>query len=273
MPADDADIERLRRERREAAAKDGLKAASDADLLLPDKFYKLPRIRFLLLLCKELLRINRFIITFGEDRFVAMDVQRSGKLNVVAARGFVKNMSPGASDAQVGLTDDHVAQSANLHAPQLWLQPAGASAPKPSLGALQHLPAGRTAVTGGQQRNPAAARNCQSLSWHETHCSLCVLQVSEHISTFVSTAEAAVRDIAPEQVAVSSVAELSREAFVAGVSGTTAIRDHIKVRVGAAGAKHRHTVCGLLGEVLFVWAARSVPVASAMISPIWHTQR
>lgn len=56
LPADDADVERVRRERREAAAKDGVKL-SEADL--PDKFYKLPRIRFLLLLCKELLRINR----------------------------------------------------------------------------------------------------------------------------------------------------------------------------------------------------------------------
>lgn len=56
LPADDADVERLRRERREAAAKDGVKFG-DADL--PDKFFKLPRIRFLLLLCKELLRINR----------------------------------------------------------------------------------------------------------------------------------------------------------------------------------------------------------------------
>jgi len=98
MPADDADIERLRRERREAAAKDGLKGGED----LPDKFYKLPRIRFLLLLCKELLRINRFIITFGEDRFTAVDVQRSGKINIVAVRSFVKSMSPSATDSQVG---------------------------------------------------------------------------------------------------------------------------------------------------------------------------
>lgn len=56
LPADEADIERVRRERREAAAKDGIKL-SEGDL--PDRFYKLPRIRFLLLLCKELLRINR----------------------------------------------------------------------------------------------------------------------------------------------------------------------------------------------------------------------
>jgi hypothetical protein len=56
-----------------------------------------------------------------------------------------------------------------------------------------------------------------------------LLQVSEHISTFVSTAEAAVRDIAPEQVSVPSVTELTREAFVAGVSNTQAVRDHVKV--------------------------------------------
>lgn len=53
--------------------------------------------------------------------------------------------------------------------------------------------------------------------------------MSEHISTFVSTAEGAVRDIAPEQVSVPSVTELTREAFVAGVSNTQPIRDHIKV--------------------------------------------
>lgn len=61
LPADDADVERVRRERREAAAKDGVKLA-DADL--PEKFYKLPRIRFLLLLYKEMLRINRCGLVF-----------------------------------------------------------------------------------------------------------------------------------------------------------------------------------------------------------------
>jgi hypothetical protein len=30
-----------------------------------------------------------------------MDVQRSGKINVVAVRSFVKSISPGVSDAQV----------------------------------------------------------------------------------------------------------------------------------------------------------------------------
>lgn len=56
VPADDADVERLRRERREAAAKDAKQAAQEE---LPDSFFKLPRIRFLLILCKEILRINK----------------------------------------------------------------------------------------------------------------------------------------------------------------------------------------------------------------------
>lgn len=53
--------------------------------------------------------------------------------------------------------------------------------------------------------------------------------MSEHISTFVSYAEGATRDIPPEQVVVSTVTELSREAFVTGVSSTQSVRDHIKV--------------------------------------------
>lgn len=46
---------------------------------------------------------------------------------------------------------------------------------------------------------------------------------------FVATAEAAVRDVAPEQVSVASITEVTREAFVAGVSGMQAVREHIKV--------------------------------------------
>lgn len=53
-----------------------------------------------MLLCAHALRC-RHIITFGEDRFTAMDVQRSGKINIVAVRSFVKSMCPGVSDAQV----------------------------------------------------------------------------------------------------------------------------------------------------------------------------
>lgn len=61
------------------------------------------------------------------------------------------------------------------------------------------------------------------------HVLTLLVQVSDYISTFVSTAEGAVRDIPAEQVSVPSVTELSREAFVAGVSSTTAVRDQIKV--------------------------------------------
>jgi hypothetical protein len=78
-PADEADVERLRRERREAAAKDGLGGGGAPGAAaaggggaeggggggpdgVPERFYKLPRIRFLLLLCKEILRINRCVV-------------------------------------------------------------------------------------------------------------------------------------------------------------------------------------------------------------------
>jgi hypothetical protein len=43
----------------------------------------------------------RFIASFGEERFAAMDAQRSGIVGVVLVRGFVKAMSPTANDAQV----------------------------------------------------------------------------------------------------------------------------------------------------------------------------
>jgi hypothetical protein len=48
---------------------------------------------------------------------------------------------------------------------------------------------------------------------------------------FVSTAEGFVRDLPPEQVAVPSVSELSRDAFVAGVTGTVFVREHIKLNL------------------------------------------
>ena len=44
----------LVRERREAAAKEG-RAPEE----LPSSFHKLPRVQFLLLLCKEIVRVNR----------------------------------------------------------------------------------------------------------------------------------------------------------------------------------------------------------------------
>lgn len=56
VPADEADVERLRRERREAAAKDPTARQQEE---LPETFFKLPRIRFLLILCKEICRINK----------------------------------------------------------------------------------------------------------------------------------------------------------------------------------------------------------------------
>jgi hypothetical protein len=57
VPAEDADVEKLRKERREAAAKGGAGAGEE----LPEAFWKLPRIRLLLILCKEVLRINKWV--------------------------------------------------------------------------------------------------------------------------------------------------------------------------------------------------------------------
>jgi hypothetical protein len=57
------------------------------------------------------------------------------------------------------------------------------------------------------------------------------VQVSDNINAFVSTAEGFVRDLPPEQVAVPAVSELSRDAFVAGVTGTLFMREHIKLNL------------------------------------------
>jgi hypothetical protein len=54
------------------------------------------------------------------------------------------------------------------------------------------------------------------------------VQVSDTITAFVVAAESAVKDIPAEQVAVSSVTEMAREGFVAGVCGTPSIREIIK---------------------------------------------
>jgi hypothetical protein len=225
-------------------------AGGGGEAELPERFFKLPRIRFLLLLSKEILRINRlgrveqsgcpmrrgggeragcspcavpasrvhtthlyplslpatqpfdqprFISAFGEDRFTSLDVQRCGRLAIVAVRGFVKAVSPGASDAQVCV--------------------CGGPGDR-----------GRCLLT--LSRAHERSRRATPLrpgSGHGPQTPPTTGQVSEHIHAFVATAEAAVRDVAPEAVAVGGVAELGREAFVAGVSGALAVRDHIKV--------------------------------------------
>ncbi len=48
------------RERREALTKEGRTGGATGPVEeLPDRFFKLPRVRFLLLLCREMFRINR----------------------------------------------------------------------------------------------------------------------------------------------------------------------------------------------------------------------
>ncbi len=93
-------------------------------------------------------------------------------------------------------------------------------------------------------------------------------QVSETISLFVATAEAAVRDVAPESIAVSTVSQLARDAFVAGVAGTPAIREHIKLHVlppapleqDDAEAQARQAVCACVSVCALVEQAPNTPV-------------
>lgn len=40
-------------------------------------------------------------MTFGEDKFSAMDVKRTDVVDIVLVRSFVKAMSPGVNDVQV----------------------------------------------------------------------------------------------------------------------------------------------------------------------------
>lgn len=76
--------------------------------------------------------------------------------------------------------------------------------------------------------------------WHISLClipatSVCASawppQIHDNVSTFVTAAEYAVKDMAPDAAGVAAVTELSREGFVAGVLGTPPIRDVIKVNM------------------------------------------
>lgn len=66
------------------------------------------------------------------------------------------------------------------------------------------------------------------------HICVCIClapQIHDNVSTFVTAAEYAVKDVAPDAAGVAAVTELSREGFVAGVLGTPPIRDVIKVNM------------------------------------------
>jgi hypothetical protein len=62
--------------------------------------------------------LRRFIASFGDERFAAMDAQRSGIVSVVLVRSFVKAMSPAANDAQVRLK---LKFSQHAHSQRSWL--------------------------------------------------------------------------------------------------------------------------------------------------------
>lgn len=65
---DEADAEQVRRDKRYAGES------------IPERFFRLPRIKFLMILCKEQSRINAAIGTLAEDRFNKLDLQRTGEV-------------------------------------------------------------------------------------------------------------------------------------------------------------------------------------------------
>lgn len=75
-PADEFEVEKL-------------KLARGPQEALPENFYKLTRTSFLLILCKELARINSRIRSYAEKRFQGMDVTHSGMVEVRSVQDFI----------------------------------------------------------------------------------------------------------------------------------------------------------------------------------------
>ncbi|KAJ9505696.1 hypothetical protein QJQ45_024225 [Haematococcus lacustris] len=69
--------------------------------VLPAQFFKLPRIKFISLLCSELQRINTFITTLAEDKFARLDVERTGQVAVSSLPSYLAQMLPAATPAAV----------------------------------------------------------------------------------------------------------------------------------------------------------------------------
>ncbi|GFH21384.1 MgtE_N domain-containing protein [Haematococcus lacustris] len=67
--------------------------------VLPAQFFKLPRIKFISLLCSELQRINTFITTLAEDKFARLDVERKGEVAVSSLPTYLAQMLPAATPA------------------------------------------------------------------------------------------------------------------------------------------------------------------------------
>lgn len=114
-PADDQDVEKLRKERREAQVKDPSRAYED----MPEFFYKLPRIRFLLVLCKEILYFNKYLVKIAEGKFDQIDFQHSGRIPISAVQSFLMGMLPrNASEAVMAEVSNAFVSNAEAHTRQ-----------------------------------------------------------------------------------------------------------------------------------------------------------
>ena len=67
----------------------------------------------------------RYVQRVAEERFNALDLQRTGKVPITPVRSFIKQMSPGATDQQVGghnpLLDDAYANRDDARAVHMTL--------------------------------------------------------------------------------------------------------------------------------------------------------
>ncbi|GAX74225.1 hypothetical protein CEUSTIGMA_g1674.t1 [Chlamydomonas eustigma] len=89
VPVDDPEAEKtVRRDQRFAGE------------VMPERFYRLPRVTFLILLCKEMTRINTAIAKIAETKFLKLDVQRLGQMPVTELPSYLASLLPPGSSLQ-----------------------------------------------------------------------------------------------------------------------------------------------------------------------------
>ncbi len=95
VQADDADVDKLRRDPRWAAA--AAEAAASSGLVPPpdsQRFFKLPRPRFLALLAAEVARVNAAVTRLARARFESLDAQGAGVVPAGAVQGYLAGVMP-----------------------------------------------------------------------------------------------------------------------------------------------------------------------------------
>ncbi|GIM03682.1 hypothetical protein Vretimale_8354, partial [Volvox reticuliferus] len=132
LPADDADLEKLKRDPRYVAA--AAEAAAGGPPL-PERFYRLPRPRFLALLVSEISRLNAAITRMARSRFEALDLVGNEVVPAGAVPGYLSsvvspksaqgsNWTPVQESAQLFVADALAYQQDPMSSPE----PAAAGA-------------------------------------------------------------------------------------------------------------------------------------------------